>query len=772
MKNYGKNLKKSKRHASRTRISFGTNKDFPISDMKIPGQGDPRRIKGDAMQFIKKFLISVLLVFTALNGWAQRLKSMDFRNQEIIDILMVLAEVSGTSIVPDDTVTGKASFHFTDSEFEDALNEFLVNYKLYCRNDGNIIRVSRINAVYDTRQGTVVLQGEDVTVEGLIKALTRAINTSILYDPLPDITMTVDMVNLEPLKALEILALRLPEYILEAGEAYYYLRRGTEDINKKNSSRTAAAITRNGDVYSLAAANARFQEVLPELFGKAGREYSILTKTDGVLENLYFPDKEFDQLLRLILEQGNADYVIHNGVYYIIELQRRDIIKKLKETIIMPLTYISAVDFPALLPSELAAGNGIKIDKNGNALILTGTPEETEPVRAFAELIDKPLEGKQYKRFELKYLLAQDALALIPQKLCPQTPVMVPKSNAFMVLGTPDILVKLEEYIAVIDKKDEGYPVHLKYSKTDELLKNLPPSVSREDLTDSGYPNLLFFTGSKEKLELFQRELGFIDRPKPQLRYELLVVEYKKNRDNRFSKSLAVSKNEEGQGWSFLGNLSNIMNLNFDVVTQFGYQFAANLNIQLGENTAQVYADTTLNGLSGQEIRFQNTDTYRYQEFEVDADTGSISRTGVTREISSGLIVSLNGWVSGDDMITISVNATVSKQNNNNSGDTGAIPSTSERIVNTQIRTPSGSPIVLSGLIKEESDKNTKKIPILGAIPGLNLLFGDRASTKEKTEIVIYIVPYLIRDVDEETDIVLRFERYYRSFIDQGENGR
>jgi type II secretory pathway component GspD/PulD (secretin) len=123
-------------------------------------------------------------------------------------------------------------------------------------------------------------------------------------------------------------------------------------------------------------------------------------------------------------------------------------------------------------------------------------------------------------------------------------------------------------------------------------------------------------------------------------------------------------------------------------------------------------------------------------------------------------------------MITILVNATVSKQNNNSSGDNGAIPSTSERIVNTQIRTPSGSPIVLSGLIKEESDKNVKKIPVLGAIPGLNLLLGDRASIKEKTEIVIYIVPYLIRDTDEETDIPLRFERYYRSFIARGENGK
>jgi type II secretory pathway component GspD/PulD (secretin) len=219
---------------------------------------------------------------------------------------------------------------------------------------------------------------------------------------------------------------------------------------------------------------------------------------------------------------------------------------------------------------------------------------------------------------------------------------------------------------------------------------------------------------------------------------------------------------------SFLGSLSNIMNLNFDVVSQFGYQFALNLSAQLGENAAQVYADTTLNGLSGQEIRFQNTDTYRYQEFEVDADTGSLTRTGVTREISSGLIVALNGWVSGDDMITISVNATVSKQNNNPAGDATAIPSTSERIVNTQIRTPSGTPIVLSGLIKEDANKNTKKVPLLGDIPLVKHLFRDRVNTKEKTEIVIYIVPYLVSDEEEEQDTAQRIERYYHTLVEGG----
>ncbi|MDR2784751.1 MAG: type II and III secretion system protein [Treponema sp.] len=709
-----------------------------------------------------------VLFFLCAAIQAQQIKSMDFRNQNITDILMVLAEASGTSILPDETVSGTASFHFSDSDLMQALEVFLSGYKLYHRREGNVIRVSRIHSGYDRERNSVTLRAEDVDIENLIKALAKTINTSILYDPLPKISLSVDIDNLEVKKALDIIMLKLTDFALIEDEAWYYIQRPPAgNGGTKTAAGQSPRVIREGDLYSVNADRGRFQELVAELFKTGEREYSVLTKADSVLENLYFSGKDFDGMLRIILEQGNADYVLNNGIYYIVELQRRDILKKLKETVIVPLRHIPVQEFPSLLPSEYAGNNLLKIDKSTNAVILTGTIEEITPIKNFIETIDRPADSLEYRRFELKYLAVGDFLSMAPQKLLPIAPAVVPHSNTFVVQGTAEGIAALAEYIGTVDKKDEGYPVELKYIKIDELLKNLPPSVTKDDLSDSGYPNLLFFTGPREKRELFIRELALIDKPKPQIRYELLVIEYMKNNETRFGGSLGVSGSEEGAspGASFLGNISNVMNLSFDVVAQFGYQFALNLSAQLGENLAQVYADTTLNGLSGQEIRFQNTDTYRYQEFEVDADTGNLSRTGVTREISSGLIVALNGWVSGDNMITMSVNATVSKQNNNPSSDSAAIPSTSERVVNTHIRTPSGKPVVLSGLIKETTDKTRKKIPVLGDIPLLKNLFGETADTNEKTEIVIYIVPYLVMDEEEDRDINRRLERYYRTLV-------
>lgn len=692
---------------------------------------------------------------------------MEFRNQAIPDILMVLAEATETSIIPDETVSGNASFYFAESDFEPSLSLFLSTYKLFYSRNGNVYRVSKIESAYDETTGFVRLKADDVTAESLVRALSRTIGKTILFDSLPKLTLSVDIERLTPAQALEIVCRRLPGYTVETKDTYTYIKQPSVDPQTGKTTGVAGTtgITRTGEVWSLSVDKGRFLDLVSEMFQKAGKEYSLLTRTDSIVEDLYFSGKDFDTILRLLLEQGNADFIVNNGIYYIVEFQRRDVVKKLKDTRVIPLKHIPAQDLPNLLPSELASGNIIKIDKQGNSVLLTGSDEETKPISDFIALVDRPLTGMEYRKFEIKYLAVKDIIGIIPQKLTPIAPVTIPGSNSFIALGTSETISALQDFITVIDTARKGIPIYLKYMKTEDFLKALPPSVSKDDIVDSGYPNLIFFKGTEEKQGIFQSELESIDRPKPQIRYQLLVIQYMKNRELTTDTSLTASQNTLSENRAIIGNLSNVLNLSFDVVSQFGYEFAAKLNLQLGENIAQVYADTTLNGLSGQDIKFQNTETYRYQEQEVDADTGKTKSTGVTKEISSGLIISLNGWVSGNDMITMNVNATVSKRNTNTGTTTTALPSTTERVVNTQVRSPSGEPIILSGLIKEDTNNNVQKIPILGDIPLFGRLFKKQVESVEKTEIVIYVVPYLVREDADGYDRSLTLERYYGQFI-------
>ena len=178
-------------------------------------------------------------------------------------------------------------------------------------------------------------------------------------------------------------------------------------------------------------------------------------------------------------------------------------------------------------------------------------------------------------------------------------------------------------------------------------------------------------------------------------------------------------------------------------VKEIGITFAAELQASIEENKTRVYADTTLHGVSGREIHFQNTNTFRYRDNNVDPQTGTPIYSGVTREIASGIKLDVLGWVSGDGMITSKVTASVSRQGNDTSGSTGNPPPTSEKLVTTEVCGKSGEPVVLSGLVQLAESEQEKRSPFISKIPLLGNLFKTKDKTSESMQMVIYLVPHL-----------------------------
>ena len=214
--------------------------------------------------------------------------------------------------------------------------------------------------------------------------------------------------------------------------------------------------------------------------------------------------------------------------------------------------------------------------------------------------------------------------------------------------------------------------------------------------------------------------MELIDKPKQQIRYQILVIQHQKTSGLNYNSGLTnVSSINESESPSITHStvLSKLLNINFDIVSKFGIQFATTLNAELSNGMSHVLADTTLNGISGESITFSNTNIFRYRD--IIRDNNEVY-TSTAREISSGLVLSINGWVSGDDMITVEVDAAVSKQGSvesSGSADVQNPPSTSEKKVKTYVRTKSGTPVIIGGLLQEEKDITVKKVPVLGHIP-------------------------------------------------------
>jgi type IV pilus assembly protein PilQ len=76
----------------------------------------------------------------------------------------------------------------------------------------------------------------------------------------------------------------------------------------------------------------------------------------------------------------------------------------------------------------------------------------------------------------------------------------------------------------------------------------------------------------------------------------------------------------------------------------------------------------------------------------------------------------------------------------------GFIPSIDTREINTQVLVDNGQTVVLGGIYETERGKSVTKVPLLGDIPGLGILFRQTLSVNNKAELLIFVTPKIIKE--------------------------
>ena len=224
---------------------------------------------------------------------------MEFHDQEISDILLVLAETSGTSIITDETVSGKASFYFSDSTLDIALDNFLSTYKLFYEKKDNHIVVSKIKISYNKDSDLASIKAESVPCETIFRKLSNTINKTILYDSFPSSPISLDIVDLPIKDILEICIKKYPDFVIEANDSYYYIKKN-EVKSSFSKTTNKEYFKKDGNLYSLNLEKGRFIDIIQKLFKMENIEYSLFIQADTQVENLYFQNKDFISMLKLI----------------------------------------------------------------------------------------------------------------------------------------------------------------------------------------------------------------------------------------------------------------------------------------------------------------------------------------------------------------------------------------------------------------------------------------------------------------------------------------
>jgi general secretion pathway protein D len=109
------------------------------------------------------------------------------------------------------------------------------------------------------------------------------------------------------------------------------------------------------------------------------------------------------------------------------------------------------------------------------------------------------------------------------------------------------------------------------------------------------------------------------------------------------------------------------------------------------------------------------------------------------------------------DQVRLDVDEQISDvQSTPDKGDTYGTLSYLERTATTTLTVKDGETIVIGGLVRSRITRSETKVPILGDIPLLGVLFRTRGDHTEKSNLILILTPHIIRD---STDLRRIFER-------------
>jgi general secretion pathway protein D len=117
-----------------------------------------------------------------------------------------------------------------------------------------------------------------------------------------------------------------------------------------------------------------------------------------------------------------------------------------------------------------------------------------------------------------------------------------------------------------------------------------------------------------------------------------------------------------------------------------------------------------------------------------------------------GVLLEITPQINQDGLVKLKIFQEVSRIDSV-AGEFGELPTTLKRNIETTVVVEKKNTIVLGGLIDESFAESENKVPCLGEIPILGYLFKTRGSSKDKTNMYVFITPYLVNNSETADEI-------------------
>jgi len=399
----------------------------------------------------------------------------------------------------------------------------------------------------------------------------------------------------------------------------------------------------------------------------------------------------------------------------------------------------------------------------------------------------------------------------------PGTAMVVAAShaNALLLVGTASQLSELKDLIAQIDVDTPSgrgrlNAIFLRYLSAKEAAASISALLAKRDtksatslrldqiaIEASAANNALLVDATPGDFEVVVQLVEQLDRVPPQVHISVMIAELTVGDDFNFGVELGALDLPEGKGdtaiqggSTFAAGADSVLNTiqqsifpqGITVGLAYGnriddsgnvsvsYPGLLNINAVKRDSRFKVLTETSLEVLDNREAFVNIVNEIPILKSTIEGGSGTARDVIQNIErIEVGTKLKLTPHVIDGYQVRMDLNPSIEVVMD--AGDSGGslTPTIARREVSTTVTVPSGRTIVIAGLTREDQTEVRRKVPILGSIPLIGLLFRSTVDSKQRTNLLIFVTPILVNGMEDQEGI--RREWELKTGLPEGSDG-
>lgn len=273
--------------------------------------------------------------------------------------------------------------------------------------------------------------------------------------------------------------------------------------------------------------------------------------------------------------------------------------------------------------------------------------------------------------------------------------------------------------------------------------------------------NALIFKGSGQEWVRLRPLLDELDKPVPSVMIDVLLAEVSLNdREGLGVDWRNVRTNFGGGRDLIMGTANGLGASGLNLTLNSAGQTRAVLNAFYENRQAVIRSSPKLMVRSGEEARIEvgnEIPVVTGTSQSTDGGNSPINKTVQYRK--TGVILSIRPTVQANGLVDLAISQELSEQTDTSTGGDDLSPTIMNRKVETALTLKDGGSVMLAGLISSSKGSGDTGVPLLGDIPWIGSLFKSKSANEDRTELVVMIIPYVLRNFDEAQDLTERYRQ-------------